>query len=167
MKFTLNWLQEYVSTNGLTAAEIADNLTMLGLEVDAVTELFPELSPLKTALITKATSLPNSDHLQVCEVAVGDDTLQIVCGAPNARAGLVTTVALPGTILPGGMKIKASKVRGFVSSGMLCSERELGLSNEHTGIMELPAETPHGRSFLEVTGLADTMIEVDLTVPPL
>jgi phenylalanyl-tRNA synthetase beta chain len=163
MKFTLNWLQEYVNTNGISAAEIADHLTMLGLEVDAVTEVFAELAPLKTALILSASPLPDSDHLQICEVAVGNETLQIVCGAPNARKGLVTTVALPGTVLPGGMKIKASKVRGVASSGMLCSERELGLSTEHTGIMELPAGTPHGESFIKTTGLADTMIEVDLT----
>jgi phenylalanyl-tRNA synthetase beta chain len=163
MKFTLNWLQEYVNTDGLSAAEIADHLTMLGLEVDAVTEVFAELAPLKTALILSASPLPDSDHLQVCEVAVGNENLQIVCGAPNARKGLVTPVALPGTILPGGMKIKASKVRGVASSGMLCSERELGLSTEHAGIMELPPDTPHGESFVQMTGLADTMIEVDLT----
>ncbi len=163
MKFTLSWLQEYVNTDGLTTAQIADHLTMLGLEVDSVEEMFSELSPLKTALIKKASPIPDADHLQVCEVAVGDETLQIVCGAPNAREGLVTTVALPGTILPGGMKIKASKVRGIASAGMLCSEKELGLSTDHTGIMELPADTPHGRSFIEATGLADTMIEVDLT----
>jgi phenylalanyl-tRNA synthetase beta chain len=163
MKFTLNWLQEYVNTDGISTAEIADHLTMLGLEVDAVTEVFAELAPLKTALILSASPLPDSDHLQVCEVAVGNETLQIVCGAPNARKGLVTAVALPGTVLPGGMKIKASKVRGVASSGMLCSERELGLSTEHSGIMELPAGTPHGESFIKTTGLADTMIEVDLT----
>ncbi len=163
MKFTLSWLQEYVNTDGLTAAQIADHLTMLGLEVDSVEDLFTELAPLKTARILKASAIPDSDHLQVCEVAVGDETLQIVCGAPNARAGLVTPVALPGTVLPGGLKIKASKVRGVASSGMLCSERELGLSTDHTGIMELPADIPHGKSFIEAAGLADTMIEVDLT----
>ncbi len=163
MKFTLSWLQEYVAINGLTAAEIADHLTMLGLEVDSVEDLFTELSPVKTALILNAAAIPDTDHLQVCEVAVGNETLQIVCGAPNARKGLVTAVALPGTVLPGDMKIKASKVRGVTSSGMLCSERELGLSTEHAGILELPADTPHGTSFIEAAGLADTMIEVDLT----
>ncbi len=163
MKFTINWLQEYVNTDGISAAEIADHLTMLGLEVDAVTEVMAELSPLKTALILSACPLPGSDHLQVCEVAVGPETMQIVCGAPNARKGLVTAVALPGTVLPGGMKIKASKVRGVASSGMLCSERELGLSADHAGIMELPPDTPHGQSFVQTVGLADTMIEVDLT----
>ena len=163
MKFTINWLQEYVNTDGISATEIADHLTMLGLEVDAVTEVFGELSALKTALILSASPLPDSDHLQVCEVAVGTETLQIVCGAPNARKGLVTAVALPGTVLPDGMKIKASKVRGVASSGMLCSERELGLSTDHAGIMELPPDTPHGQSFVQTIRLADTMIEVDLT----
>jgi phenylalanyl-tRNA synthetase beta chain len=163
MKFTLDWLQEYVNTDGISAAEIADHLTMLGLEVDAVTEVFSELAPLQTALVLSASPLPDSDHLQVCEVAVGPETLQIVCGAPNARKGLVTTIALPGAVLPGGLKIKASKVRGVASSGMLCSERELGLSTDHAGIMELPPDTPHGQSFVKTAKLADTMIEVDLT----
>ena len=163
MKFTLDWLQEYVNTDGISASEIADHLTMLGLEVDAVSEVFPELAPLRTARILSASALPDSDHLQVCEVAVGSETLQIVCGAPNARKDLVTTVALPGTVLPGGIKIKASKVRGVASSGMLCSERELGLSSDHSGIMELPPDTPHGKPFMQTAGLPVTMIEVDLT----
>jgi phenylalanyl-tRNA synthetase beta chain len=163
MKFTFNWLQEYVDTGGKSAAEIADYLTMLGLEVDAVTELFPELAPLMTAQILSTSPHPESDHLQVCEVAVGSETLQIVCGAPNAREGLVTAIALPGMVLPDGNKIKASKVRGIPSSGMLCSERELGLSTDHAGILELPENTPHGQSFIQAVGLADTMIEVDLT----
>ncbi|MDR3628744.1 MAG: phenylalanine--tRNA ligase subunit beta [Desulfocapsaceae bacterium] len=163
MKFTLDWLQEYVNTDGISASAIADHLTMLGLEVDAVTEVFSELAPLRTAKIISASALPDSDHLQVCEVAVGSETMQIVCGAPNARKDLVTAVALPGAVLPGGMKIKASKVRGVPSSGMLCSERELGLSTDHAGIMELPRDTPHGLPFVQAAGLPDTMIEVDLT----
>ena len=163
MKFTLDWLQEYVDTEGYTPAEIADQLTMLGLEVDSVTEMYEELAPLKTATIVAIDKHPDADKLRVCEVAVGEETLTIVCGAPNARKGLATVVALPGTTLPGGIKIKKSKVRGVASSGMLCSERELGLSDSHTGIMELPDDTVHGQSFIEAMGLKDIQIEVDLT----
>jgi phenylalanyl-tRNA synthetase beta chain len=163
MKFTIDWLNEYVDTGGISAAELADHLTMLGLEVDAVTELFQELAPLKTAQVLSVEPHPDADNLSLCQVAVGPETLQIVCGAPNVRPGLVTAIALPGTTLPGGMKIKKSKVRGIESFGMLCSERELGLGTGHSGIMELPETIPHGLSFLQLMGLDETMVEVDLT----
>lgn len=163
MKFTIDWLNHYVDTTGVTAEQLADHLTMLGLEVDAILPLHQELATLKTATIVSAQPHPDADKLTLCQVAVGEETLQIVCGAPNARAGLNTVVALPGTTLPGDFKIKKSKVRGVESCGMLCSERELALSDSHTGIMELPEGTAHGQSFVDAMGLADTMIEVDLT----
>ncbi len=163
MKFTLDWLKEYVKTEGLSPVQLADHLTMLGLEVDAVTELYQELAPLKAAEVLSAEPHPNADKLQVCTVAVGDETLQIVCGAPNARKGLRSVIALPGTKLPGGIKIKKSKVRGVQSFGMLCSEKELGLSESSSGIIELPEETTHGQGLLEAMGLADIQVEVDLT----
>jgi phenylalanyl-tRNA synthetase beta chain len=163
MKFTLDWLNHYVDIDGVTAEQLAGHLTMLGLEVDAVTPLHQELAALKTATIVSAQPHPDADKLTLCQVAVGDETLQIVCGAPNARTGLNTVVALPGTTLPGDFKIKKSKVRGVESCGMLCSERELALSDSHTGIMELPEGTDHGQSFIVAMGLEDTMIEVDLT----
>jgi phenylalanyl-tRNA synthetase beta chain len=163
MKFTRDWLQTYVDTDGLSTEQLAEHLTMLGLEVDSVEELHSDLANLKTGLILKAEKHPDADKLQVCEVQIGDQTHQIVCGAPNARAGLNVVVALPGTTLPGDFKIKKSKVRGVESLGMICSERELGLSTNHDGIMELPEDTQHGQSFIEAMGLADTMIEVDLT----
>ncbi|MDO8946170.1 MAG: phenylalanine--tRNA ligase subunit beta [Desulfocapsaceae bacterium] len=163
MKFTIDWLNEYVDTGGVTPAELADHLTMLGLEVDAVIEIFQDLAPIKTALVVSVERHPDADSLSLCQVAVGPETLQIVCGAPNVRAGLVAAIALPGTTLPGGIKIKKSKVRGIESFGMLCSERELGLSTGHSGIMELPADIPHGQSFIEALGLNDTLVEVDLT----
>lgn len=163
MKFTRNWLQKYVDVEGLSNAQIADHLTMLGLEVDAVEDLYRDLADLKTGHILTAAPHPDADKLQVCEVQIGEEKYQIVCGAPNARAGLNVVVALPGITLPGDFKIKKAKVRGIESMGMICSERELGLSDDHTGIMELPEDIPHGQSFIEVMGLADTMIEVDLT----
>ena len=163
MKFTLDWLRSYVSLDGITVEQIADQLTMLGLEVDAVTPLYDNLAPLKTGRILSADKHPDADKLHVCSVKIGSETFQIVCGAPNARKDLSVVVALPGAQLPGDLKIKKSKVRGVESAGMICSERELGLSTDHSGIMELPSETADGESFISATGLADTMIEVDLT----
>ncbi|PID41720.1 MAG: phenylalanine--tRNA ligase subunit beta [Proteobacteria bacterium] len=163
MKFTLNWLKEYVRLDHVSPEKLADDLTMLGLEVDCIEQLWENLAPLKTATVIKTEPHPNADKLTLCTVAVGEETLRIVCGAPNVRDNFCGVVALPGTTLPGNNKIKKSKVRGIESQGMLCSERELGLSDEHDGIMELPAETPHGQSFIDATGLRDLMIEVDLT----
>ncbi len=163
MKFTLSWLQKYVDTAGLSPEALADELTMLGLEVDSVTELYEELADLKTGLVTSCEKHPDADKLSLCQVLIGEETHQIVCGAPNVRKDLAVVVALPGTVLPGNFKIKKSKVRGIVSAGMICSERELGLSDAHDGIMELPEGTKHGLSFVDTMGLRDTMIEVDLT----
>ena len=163
MKFTLNWLQNYVELDGISPEKLADELTMVGLEVDAVTPLYQELSGLKTGKVISVDSHPNADKLSLCQVSVGSDTLQIICGAPNVRQGMDVVVALPGTTLPGNFKIKKSKVRGIESQGMLCSERELGLSDDHQGILELEDDTPAGDSFIDTSGLRDTMIEVDLT----
>jgi phenylalanyl-tRNA synthetase beta chain len=163
MKFTLDWLQNYIDLEGLSSEELAEHLTMLGLEVDSVTPLFSDLSALKTGLVISADQHPNADKLTLCMVQVGDEQHQIVCGAPNVRKDLPVVVALPGTVLPGDFKITKSKIRGVASGGMICSERELGLSNEHDGIMELPEGTSHGQSFLEAMGLDDVCVEVDLT----
>ncbi len=163
MKFTIDWLKNYVDLDGLSPEELADKLTMLGLEVDAVTPLFTELAPLKIAQIIEAQPHPDADKLQVCRVAVGTEEYEIVCGAPNARNGLITAVALPGTTLPGNFKIKKSKVRGVASNGMLCSEKEMAISDESDGIIELPATLQHGDQFVAAMGLNDSQIEVDLT----
>ena len=163
MKFTRDWLQNYVDLGELTTEQLADDLTMVGLEVDSVTDLYENLSELKTGRVLTVETHPNADTLTLCQVSLGQQTLQIVCGAPNVREGLGVVVALPGTTLPGDFKIKKSKVRGIESQGMLCSERELGLSEDHQGIMELPAEIEPGLLFIEATGLKDTQIEVDLT----
>jgi phenylalanyl-tRNA synthetase beta chain len=163
MKFTINWLKEYVDTGDLSPEALAEHLTMLGLEVDSVTPLLPELAKLQTAKVLSVEAHPNADSLHLCEVVVGEETLSIVCGAPNVRKDLVTAIALVGTVMPDGTKIKASKVRGVKSFGMLCSERELGLSDSHTGIMELAADTEHGLPLLEALGLDDLLVEVDLT----
>ena len=152
MKLTLDWLQNYVDLGGLAPEKLADHLTMLGLEVDAVTPLYDELAPLRTGLVVAAEKHPDADKLTVCQVKIGEETHQIVCGAPNVRKDLAVVVALPGTLLPGDVKIGKSKIRGVQSGGMICSERELGLGTAHDGIMELPANTEHGQAFIEALG---------------
>ena len=163
MKLTLNWLQNYIDIQSLSPDDLAEHLTMLGLEVDAIAPLYQDLALLKTGLVISAEKHPDADKLTVCLVQIGDDKHQIVCGAPNVRQNLAVVVALPGTTLPGNFKISKSKIRGVESFGMICSERELGLSNEHEGIMELPEGTEHGLSFIKAMGLEDIFVEVDLT----
>ncbi|MCI5146440.1 MAG: phenylalanine--tRNA ligase subunit beta, partial [Candidatus Electrothrix sp. AR3] len=163
MKFTLSWLGKYISVDGLKADQLAERLTMLGLEVDAVQELYIGLDAVVTAKVLSVEKHPNADKLSLCQVEVGEDIIPIVCGASNVRPGLITAIARPGTRLPGGMKIKKAKVRGEVSLGMLCSWQELEISEEHAGIIELDADLESGRSLAKVLDLADTMIEIDLT----
>lgn len=163
MKFTLKWLQKYVSTEGLTPNMLADKLTMLGLEVDAVKDMSSGLEGVLTARIMKVRKHPDADRLTLCDVEVGDRVVAVVCGAPNAREGLVTAFAGPGVTLPNGMKIRKAKVRGQESFGMLCAEDELGLSEDHTGIVEIEKEVASGVELIEALGLDDVMIEIDLT----
>lgn len=163
MKFTLSWLNQFISTEGLTSAQLADKLTMLGLEVDSVEELFVDLEQITTARIREVNTHPDADKLTICEVDTGAEIVQVVCGAPNVRVGMLTAIARPGVKLPDGTKIKKAKVRGVASAGMLCSARELGLNNDHNGILELDDQLATGLSLAEALGLRDTMIEVDLT----
>jgi len=160
MKFTLDWLTEYVDVD-MPVDTLADRLTMLGLEVDNVEQLYEELAPVKVARITDVKPHPDADRLTLCDVTVGAESYRVVCGAPNARTGMLTPIALPGTSLASGLKVKKAKIRGQESIGMLCSERDLGISDDHTGIMELDQSLSDGQSLLEA--LADTLIEVDLT----
>jgi len=162
MKFTLNWLREYIDTD-LEPAKIADHLTMLGLEVDACVPCYPDLAGVVVARIDSVQPHPNADKLVLCDVVAGDERKRVVCGAPNARAGLVTALALPGAVLPGGFTIKPAKIRGEESCGMLCSAKELGITDDQTGIMELAADLQPGQAISKALGLVDTMIEVDLT----
>lgn len=163
MKFTLSWLGNYISLDGLSAEQLAARLTMLGLEVEAVQELHAGLDAVKTAKVLAVRKHPDADRLTLCEVEVGDKILPIVCGAPNVRPGLVTAIALPGAKLPGGMEIRKAKVRGQVSEGMLCSFKELGISEAGSGIVELDPARASGLPLAEALELRDTMIEVDLT----
>jgi phenylalanyl-tRNA synthetase beta chain len=162
MKFTLNWLREYIDTD-LEPVRIADHLTMLGLEVDACVPCYPDLTGVVVARIETVHPHPNADKLVLCDVNVGQEQKRVVCGAPNARAGLVTALALPGAVLPGGFTIKPAKIRGEESCGMLCSAKELGITEDQAGIMELAADLQPGQPLSQALGLVDTMIEVDLT----
>lgn len=120
MKFTLNWLKQYIDS-GLTSAELADRLTMAGLEVDSVEPLGQGLDDIRVAKVVRVEPHPNADKLTLCQVTVGDDQRQVVCGAPNVREGMLTAIALPGVTMPGGFKIKPAKLRG--ENPMACSVR--------------------------------------------
>jgi len=162
MKFTLNWLKEYTDLD-MPVEALADKLTMLGLEVDSVDELYQDLEAIKVAKIISVRPHPDADRLTLCDVTVGEEEFQVVCGAPNAKPELLTAIALPGVALSEGFKVKKAAIRGQESSGMLCSEKDLGISDDHSGIMELPDTARAGQSLPEALSLRDTLIEVDLT----
>ena len=161
MKFSEAWLREFVNP-ALSTQELAEQLTMAGLEVSSLTPVAPALKGLVVAEILKVEAHPDADRLQLCQVASGKEKLQVVCGAPNARVGLKVPLALVGASLP-NLKVKKAQLRGLDSFGMLCSEAELGLSDEHAGLMELPPEAPVGAELVDYLGLADTMLDLDLT----
>lgn len=163
MKFTLSWLKDHLETDaGLD--QICEKLTALGLEVDAVVDRAGDLAAFTVAHVVSAEKHPNADKLRVCMVDTGTETIQVVCGAPNAHAGMKGVFARTGTVIPDtGVALKKGVIRGVESNGMLCSERELGLSQEHAGIIELPADAPIGAPFAKVMGLDDPIIDVALT----
>ena len=162
MKFTVNWLKKYVDFS-ISANELAEQLTMLGLEVDTVAILYPGLEKIKVAKILDIAKHPNADKLNICNVLVGDDTKRIVCGATNARVGMLAPIALPGCLLPSGQLINEYKIRGEVSEGILCSGQELGIPFENLGLMDLPESCKCGTSLVDALALNDTLIEVDIT----
>ncbi|EJF89490.1 phenylalanyl-tRNA synthetase beta chain [Bartonella vinsonii subsp. arupensis OK-94-513] len=163
MKFTLSWVKDHLETDA-SLEEICDKLTAVGLEVDHV----DNRSSLKGFVIAKvltAIKHPDANKLQILTVDIGSGTpVQIICGAPNARAGLVGVLALPGTYVPGlDMTLSVGKIRGIESFGMMCSQAELDLSSEHDGIIELPEDAPIGESFAAYAGLDDPIIDIGLT----
>ncbi|UKE42181.1 phenylalanine--tRNA ligase subunit beta [Xanthomonas translucens pv. secalis] len=162
MKFSENWLRSHVPTQA-SRDELAATLTAIGLEVEEVTPLGESLQQVVVARIVEAVRHPEADRLQVCQVDAGQGgLLQIVCGAPNARAGLVAPLALVGAQV-GGIAIKAAKLRGVESNGMLCSAKELGLDSDASGLFELPDDAPIGQALSEYLGLPDASIEIKLT----
>ncbi|HEY2622142.1 MAG TPA: phenylalanine--tRNA ligase subunit beta [Dyella sp.] len=163
MKFSENWLRELVEIQA-DRAVLAHALTMAGLEVEELTPLGEGLDGVVVAEIIGAEKHPEADRLQVCKVSVGQgEPLQIVCGAPNARVGLKVPLATVGATLPGGIAIKAAKLRGVESFGMLCSAKELGIDADASGLLELPADAPVGRPLAAYLGLPDASIELKLT----
>jgi phenylalanyl-tRNA synthetase beta chain len=163
MKLTLGWLKEHLETAaGLD--EIVAKLVMLGLEVESVTDRAKALAPFRVARVVSAEPHPDADRLRVCIVDTGTQKVQVVCGAPNARTGMKGVFAPVGTTIPGtGLALKKGVIRGVESNGMLVSEREMGLSDEHAGIIDLPADAPVGAPFAEVMGLADPVLDVKVT----
>ncbi|WP_028916089.1 phenylalanine--tRNA ligase subunit beta [Pseudoxanthomonas sp. J35] len=162
MKFSENWLRSHVPTSA-SRDDLAATLTAIGLEVEDVTALGDGLAGVVVARIVEAVKHPEADRLQVCKVDIGrGEPLQIVCGAPNARAGLVAPLATVGSNI-GGIAIKAAKLRGVESNGMLCSARELGLDADASGLLELPDDAPVGTPLVEYLGLPDASIEIKLT----
>lgn len=170
MKFTLSWLRDHLETEA-PAEAIAEALTDLGLEVEGIEDPAAKLGAFRICKVIEAVQHPNADRLRVCRVATypggpGSEMVevQVVCGAPNARTGLVGVFAPVGTHVPGtGVDLKPGNIRGVDSNGMLCSEREMMLSDDHTGIIDLPEDAPLGARFIDWRGLNDPVIEIKVT----
>ncbi|NHB75765.1 phenylalanine--tRNA ligase subunit beta [Rhodobacter calidifons] len=170
MKFTLSWLKDHLDTDA-TVEAIAEALTDLGLEVEGIEDPTAQLGPFRICRVIEAVQHPNADRLRVCRVETFPDgpggrseEVQVVCGAPNAKTGLIGVFAPPGTHVPGtGVDLKPGVIRGVESNGMLCSERELMLSDNHDGIIELPSDAPLGVRFIDYRGLNDPVIEIKVT----
>jgi phenylalanyl-tRNA synthetase beta chain len=163
MKFSEKWLREWVNPS-VSTHELSEQLSMAGLEVDGVEAVAGEFSGVVVGEVVECGQHPDADKLQVTKIDVGaDELLDIVCGAPNCRQGIKVAVAKVGAVLPGNFKIKKAKLRGQPSFGMLCSFSELGISDDHDGILELPVDAPIGQDIREYLQLDDVAIEVDLT----
>jgi phenylalanyl-tRNA synthetase beta chain len=164
MKFTLSWLKEHLATDAPLAA-LVDRLTMIGLEVESVADKAAALAPFTIARVISAEQHPNADRLRVCMVDTGTGgPVQVVCGAPNARTGMMSVFSPPGTFIPGkNMTLGIGTIRGVESRGMLCSPFELQISDDHEGIFDLPADAPLGMRYAEWAKLDDPVIEINLT----
>ncbi|WP_341537652.1 YtpR family tRNA-binding protein, partial [Cronobacter sakazakii] len=163
MKFSELWLREWVNP-ALDSEALANQITMAGLEVDGVEPVAGAFHGVVVGEVVECGQHPNADKLRVTKVNVGGERLlDIVCGAPNCRQGLKVAVATVGAVLPGDFKIKAAKLRGEPSEGMLCSFSELGISDDHSGIIELPADAPIGTDIREYLKLDDNTIEISVT----
>ncbi|MDP6785929.1 MAG: phenylalanine--tRNA ligase subunit beta [Rhodospirillales bacterium] len=163
MKFTLGWLKEHLDTDA-TVGAIAETLSMIGLEVEEVTDRAEGLSGFTAARVIEAKPHPNADRLKVCRVETAAGEVEVVCGAPNAVTGMKAVFAPAGSYLPGpGHTFDKAEIRGVVSNGMLLSEREMGLGEDHDGIVELAADTPVGAAAAQVMGLDDPIIDIAIT----
>jgi phenylalanyl-tRNA synthetase beta chain len=163
MKTTLSWLKSHLATNA-SLDDIVARLVMLGIEVEGVVDRAAALAPFRVAHVVSAEPHPNAERLRVCIVDTGSERLQVVCGAPNARTGMRGVFAPVGSTIPRtGLLLKQSMIRGVASNGMLCSGYEMGVSDDHDGIIELAPDAPVGESFARIAGLDDAIIEVKVT----
>ncbi len=164
MKFTLSWLREHLDTTA-SLTEITDALTRIGLELEGVTDRGAALAPFRIAHVVEAVQHPNADRLRACKVDAGDGKLiSVVCGAPNAHTGMKAVFAAAGSFIPGtGITLKVGEIRGVQSAGMLLSLREMGLGEDHDGIVELPADAPVGTPYAEWAKLSDPVIDISVT----
>ena len=163
MKFTISWLKEYLDTQK-SDQELIDSLTNIGLEVEDVINTSEIFSNFIVAQVVEEKKHPNADKLKVCKVDIGSDIVDVVCGAPNVEENMKVVYAPPGSTIPSTqMKLKASKIRGVESLGMMCSEFELGISDDHDGIIKLDNSVKVGQPYAEIAGLNDTMIEIGIT----
>jgi phenylalanyl-tRNA synthetase beta chain len=163
VKFTLGWLKDHLDTKA-TIEEIRDGLIGAGLEVEDITDPAQALKPFTVARVIEARPHPNADRLQVLDVETINGRVQVVCGAPNARTGLIGLFAPPGTHIPGtGVDLQPGTIRGVASNGMMCSERELLLSDDHEGIIDLKTDLPVGTPAAEALGLSDPVFHIKVT----
>src|SRR3954469_22388327 len=163
MKFSLEWLKHHLETEA-SAQEVADKLTAIGLEVEEVSNPADALAPFRIAKVLTADKHPQADKLQVLTVDAGEGPVQVVCGAPNARAGMLGVFGPPGAYIPGSdITLKVAAIRGVESRGMMCSSRELELGDDHSGIIELPDNAPVGEAFAQYAGLDDPVFDVNVT----
>ena len=163
MLFTIDWLKEHLETNS-PPKEIIDRLSMLGLEVEKVENKAELLEPFLIGHVKKVHQHPNADRLRICLVDTGTTEVQVVCGAPNARAGMKGVFAASGAYIPGtDTELKKTKIRGEISDGMLCSEREMGLSDDHVGIIELSEDAPVGERWATWAGVGEVIVDIALT----
>jgi phenylalanyl-tRNA synthetase beta chain len=163
MKFTLSWLKTHLRTEA-DLATITDTLTGIGLELEGVEDRAAALAPFRIAHVVEAVQHPNADRLRACKVDTGEAIVSVVCGAPNARAGMKAVFAPPGSFIPGsGITLKVGEIRGVQSAGMLLSLREMGLGEDHDGIVDLPEDAPVGMAYAEYVGLGDPVIEISVT----
>ncbi|MBM3520733.1 MAG: phenylalanine--tRNA ligase subunit beta, partial [Alphaproteobacteria bacterium] len=163
MKFTLTWLKDHLDTT-VSLEEIVQGLIGVGLEVEEVSDKTKLLAPFKVGYVTHAEKHPNADKLSLCKVETDTGEIQVVCGAPNARTGIKGVIALSGSFIPGtGITLEKGVIRGQESQGMLCSERELLISDEHNGIIEVDGNWPIGTPAAKALGLDDPMIYVKVT----
>ncbi len=162
MIVSLKWLRSYVDIP-LSVQELVNRLTMVGLEVDEVRELHPQLDNVITVRLDRVEPHPRADRLSLCKLSGGSKTYQVVCGAPNLKEGSVLPLALPGAELASGLKLEETRIRGEISQGMLCSAKELGIGDDAAGLMQLSPDLPLGVGLREALGLSDVILDVSIT----